>query len=540
MINRRTRTTLFRKLVKWTAFGASVLAALALTDGAWAQSSDALLNTLVKKGILTEREAESIKAETAAAQTNNGPAVELSKWRIGDAIKSVELFGDIRLRYEDRDAKAPDYTSVRLQRFRYSLRFGLRGDIKDDFYYGFRLETASNPRSPWVTFGSSTSGVPYQGPFGKSTAGINLGEIYLGWRPAPWVDLTVGKMPNPLYTTPMVWDGDLNPEGAAERFKYSVGNADLFATFGQFVYEDTNPNQTTGNFFPSFPLGQSSAQPFLLAWQIGAAYHVDKDISVKVAPVLYSYTGVGTDSSTGLTGNNSGSPGFGDAYVGEGANYAAGQIGGGAYTGYSGYPAGPFAGFASDQTGINDLLVVEVPAEVDFKIAKLNARVFGDFAENLDGAARAAAAANAITTFNNGIGEPVGVQNVNPIPVEAHQDMAYQAGFAIGNKDALGLVYGTTSKKNAWEARAYWQHIEQYALDPNLIDSDFFEGRENLQGLFSAFAYGFTDNMIGTIRYGYASRIDSKLGTGGSNQDIPQVNPIRQYQILQLDLTCRF
>ena len=53
-------------------------------------------------------------------------------------------------------------------------------------------------------------------------------------------------------------------------------------------------------------------------------------------------------------------------------------------------------------------------------------------------------------------------------------------------------------------------------------------------------AYGLSDNMIATLRYGYAERINSSLGTGGSNQDIPQMNPIQRYQLLQLDLTFRF
>ena len=97
-----------------------------------------------------------------------------------------------------------------------------------------------------------------------------------------------------------------------------------------------------------------------------------------------------------------------------------------------------------------------------------------------------------------------------------------------------------TSRKHAWEVRTYWQHIEQYALDPNLLDSDFFEGRANLQGFYAAAAYGLTDNVIGTIRYGYAQRINDKLGTGGSNQDIPQMNPISRYNIFQVDLTLRF
>jgi hypothetical protein len=61
-----------------------------------------------------------------------------------------------------------------------------------------------------------------------------------------------------------------------------------------------------------------------------------------------------------------------------------------------------------------------------------------------------------------------------------------------------------------------------------------------LQGIYSAFAYSFTDAIIGTIRYGYASQIDSKLGTGGNNLDIPGINPINGYRLVQLDLTWRF
>ena len=117
------------------------------------------------------------------------------------------------------------------------------------------------------------------------------------------------------------------------------------------------------------------------------------------------------------------------------------------------------------------------------------------------------------------------------------EDKAYQIGLGFGN---LGLVYGQTSKKNTWEARAYWQHIEQYAADVNLIDSDFFEGRANLEGVYTAIAYSFTDSIIGTVRYGYAHRINNNLGTGGSNPDLPVLNPVNQYHLLQLDVTWRF
>ena len=467
------------KLISSTA-----LASLALTAHAQAQTADALINKLVKKGVLTEQEGQELLAENTT--TNVASA---SKWKLSNAIKDIGLFGDVRFRYEYRSAdNAPgsgstkdDYTR---ERFRYAIRVGLKGDLFDNFYYGVRIETSTNPRSPWVTFADDTSPTP----FAKNSDGISIGQAYLGWRPTDWYEMTVGKMPMPLYVTPLVWDSDLNPEGAVEKFKISLTPAvDLFANFGQFIYQDANPDT-------AFP----SSDTFMLAWQVGVTAKLAKDVSLKVAPVLYNYTGLGSN------------PLLNTPYTGEGLN--------GINVGVTTSPPGPY-----NQSGINDLLVLEVPAEVNFKVGKYNSRVFGDFAYNFYGDDRARAAASAAPAL---LSHPY-----------TGQDKAFQAGVGFGN---LGLVYGQTSKKGTWEARAYYQHIEQYAVDVNLIDSDFFEGRANLQGVYSAFAYSITDGIIGTVRYGYANRINNSLGTGGSNLDMPVLNPIKNYHLVQLDLTWRF
>ena len=502
--------------------------ALNVFNGLSQDSRDPLLDLMIEKGMLTQEEARKVRMEADALRTNAPAMPSDSKWKINHAFKSIELYGDVRLRYENRQVSAPDDSRIELNRERAALRVGLRGDIFDDWYYGFRLDTSANPRSPWVTFGTSSSGVPYQGPFGKSTDGLNVGQIYIGWHPTGWLDLTVGKMSNPLYTTAMVWDSDITPEGAAERFKYTIGRADFFATFGQFLYQDANPTHTAPGLFN---LGFDNACPaFLLAWQGGVEYHLTDKLSLKIAPVLYNYAG------QGVNGNAPGStltPDFTGTFVGQGStNSLVGNT-----QGWSGYPDGYYDGFTANQTGINDLLVLEIPWEVNLKLDKLNLRLFGDYAQNLEGSERAQAAYVA----SRSAFQPLGGGGIAPIPSPQTADTkAYQVGFAIGNRDSLGLVYGLTCKKHAWEARLYWQHIEQYALDPNLLDSDFFEGRGNLEGIYSALAYGVTDNVITTFRYGYASRINDKLGTGGSNQDIPQMNPIQQYHLLQLDVTVKF
>jgi Putative porin len=539
-----------RKAFAWK-YCASAAAAIATgfcaSTGRCDDAGDPLLDLLIKKGIVTQDEAAKIKAESEAARTNAANILPESKWKISQGIKSVELFGDLRGRFEDRQAEDPYGGKIDLQRLRYAARVGLHGDVYDDFYYGVRLETASNPRSPWVTFGTSAGSAagntganttPYQGPFGKSTAGINVGQLYIGWRPpGDWAEFTFGAMPNPLYTTPMIWDTDLNPAGFAEHFKYTVGPADFFLNLGQFLYQDTNPEKSSAVYFDNLPY-KTSDLPFLLAWQGGFTYHFSPHAYLKVAPVLYTYLHAGVDQST-IAGEPH-TPGFAGVFMGQGAtNNASGSTAPGAW---SGFPGGDYDGFAANQTGINDLQVLDIPAEFDLIVNKFQIRAFGDYAENLEGVSRANAAYNAVRNA------PVEISGDIIAPIsspQTGQTKAYQFGLGIGSTNLVygpsqGLVYGTSSGRHAWELRGYWQHTDQYALDPNLVDSDFFEGRLNLEGFYLALAYSLTDNIIGTVRYGHASRIDSKLGTGGSNQDIPQMNPIDHYHIFQADLTFRF
>ena len=513
-------------------------ACLALAATATAQvSADALLDKLVAKGILKQDEAEQLKNE---ALTNNaGRPTNWSRmnFRVGKVIKDMELYGDVKMRYEYRsgklgaDAGAYSGTFDTADRWRYAVRIGLRGDLADDdFYYGVRLETSPNERSTWNTFGSGGSS-PYNGPFSKSGDSVYIGLAYIGWHPASWLDISVGRVPQPLYTTSMVWDSDYTPEGLVEKIRFTNGPAEFFATFGQYVYQDVTPTSAAaveGNTSSNFLGNLSDQNAYLLAWQLGLIYHLDTNVSFKVAPVVYTYAGHGNASA-----------GFYGSFVGQGVNgwtfnptvspTATSTIVPG--TGVILYNASAPASYSYNQTGINNLAIIELPMELNFKLGRLDAKAFGDFSLNLQGDDRARAA------YAAAMASPL---TGNPFPggVQLNQDQAMQFGLAVGNN--LGLVYGTTSRRGTWEARAYWQHVEQYALDPNLLDSDFFEGRGNLQGLYTAFAYSFSDAMIGTLRYGVAKRIDNQLGTGGYNADLPLPNPITKFQIMQADVTLRF
>jgi hypothetical protein len=523
------------------------------TNSPAAANSDPLLDLFVKKGFVTQQEADQVAAEAASMRTNSAGQIsseQSSPWHISKAIKGVELYGDVRVRYEDRSAADAAGNEIDLQRFRYSLRFGLRGDMFDGFYYGFRMDTGPNPRSPWVTFGTSTSSSStyYYGPFGKSLAGINVGQLYLGWQPAEWIDITVGKMPNPLFTSAMVWSANINPEGFAERFKYQVGPALFFANFGQFIYDDLNPNFSSSNLGFNGVFGQETDNIFMLAWQGGFSYQITPNFSAKVAGTIYDY--IGLHQST-LQTVGSLAPYYGDPYVGEGVFNLDGGAGPANALGNSGFgtgsttvPGNASLNYPFNQVGLDNLEVLEIPFDFEYKFPgpHLEAHLFGDFAYNLEGSQRAQAAATAYNTVMADNTPPATSQRLT---ARTSDVKAYQVGLGIGSDDidygpAQGLVYGTGSARHSWEVRTYWQHVEQYSLDPNLLDLDFFNGLENLQGIYVSAAYAFSGNVIGTFRYGHASRINNQLGTGGSSGDIPQINPVNSYDIYQADLTVRF
>src|SRR5438270_221001 len=353
-----------------------------------AQDAGALLDLLVRKKLINDQEAEEVRAElTKEAATTSG-----GKWKLSSPITELELYGDVRVRYEYR--------------------------------------------------GGST-----EAPQGYSKEG--------------------GKE---VVAT----------QAASEPFKMKI---DVFANFAQFVYDDANPENPIG------PRATTTSQTgrvrgnqlipntdaFLLAWQVGARFTFPKTLYVQIAPTIYNYTGSGDSFNIHFRGGEE--------------------------------TLSNTASMATNQTGINSLLVFDAPMEVGWKIGELPMRIFGDFAVNLEGDERAKAALH---------------------PGKGDQRYAYQIGAGIGQLKV----------KHDWQIEAFWQHSEQYSLDPNLVDSDIFDGRVNMEGAVVRAGYALSDAIIFNLTWGYGWRSDNSLGTGGAH-DIA-INPLDQYQIFQADLNVKF
>jgi hypothetical protein len=502
-----------------------------------AQDAGALLDLLVKKRLITDQEAEEVRGELVkeSAETAAG------KWKLSTPITELELYGDIRLRYQynggrtqSRGPVAPPGAGVagtndwiERERERYRLRLGLRGTLMDDWFFGLRLETSASARSTNVTFGddASSTSAGGGGPFAKGSDIVYVGQAYGGYKGFPGFTFTGGRMPNPLVVgaTEMVWDGDINPEGLAEQWKhtFTIGGGggggaavesygkggyskegkaivappaaepfkmtiDVFANFAQFVYDDSNPTNVLGRR----PTVSSSAgggtgqagqlipntNAFLLAWQVGARFNFPKHIYFQVAPTLYNYTGNGKDFNIHYQG---GSP-----YVTNSAS------------------------LAQNQTGINSLLVFDVPAEIGWRIAELPMRIFGEFAVNLEGDERAAAAGQ---------------------PGHGDQRYAFNIGFGIGQLKA----------KHDWEIDVAYQQSQQYSLDQNLIEDDNFDARLNMHGIWAKVGYALSDAVVLSLSYNYGWQYNHNLGTGGVPIAV-QINPVSQNQFFVADLNFKF
>jgi hypothetical protein len=124
--------------------------------------------------------------------------------------------------------------------------------------------------------------------------------------------------------------------------------------------------------------------------------------------------------------------------------------------------------------------------------------------------------------------------------------MAMIAAAAAGHPDKgdqryayqVGLGLGQLKKKGDWQFNVFWQRQDQYALDPNLVDTEFWDSKVNLQGIGVTLGYMLSDVVWVQLLYGYAERADHALGTGGFG-DIA-INPLKSFRLFQADLNIKF
>ncbi|MEP6671521.1 MAG: putative porin [Chthoniobacter sp.] len=271
---------------KYTLKLAAALAAIGCTAAPLhAQDAGALVDKLIKKGILTDQEGEEVRADMMKdfSQTNAG------KINLSNSVTALKLYGDLRMRwtYTDTQAQVPDGNDVN-QRSRWQYRLRLNADINlgPDWFAGIQLQTGQTPDSGNQTFSG-----------GFNNDSIFISRAYLGWQ-NDWLRIVAGKQANPFYTTDLVWDPDIQPAGLTEKISFhkmplfggSGGPSgdgkgvaepsrdnpwEVSLIGGQFIFGDNNEFANTSNL---------NSDPWIFQEQLVATYKFNKDTSVTVAP----------------------------------------------------------------------------------------------------------------------------------------------------------------------------------------------------------------------------------------------------------------
>lgn len=192
------------------AIGVSCLPGIAHAES----EVDILLNKLVDKGVLSNVEAGQIRREIG--ETKEARNKQIAKEIVPDSARNWKWGGDLRLRHEHRD-RTGSGQDVGRQRIRF--RYGVDAKVTDNLKVGARLATGStsDPVSTNQTFDQS---------FNKNT--FLLERAFVEYAPeihgVTSMKLSGGKIANPFWAVgPLVWDDDLNFDGAAVRLAQDLG-----------------------------------------------------------------------------------------------------------------------------------------------------------------------------------------------------------------------------------------------------------------------------------------------------------------------------
>ncbi|HEX8294851.1 MAG TPA: putative porin [Chthoniobacteraceae bacterium] len=498
-------------------------AALAVTlfgtlSPAQAASDSALLDALVRKGVLTDKEAASIQADADKEKKESSA----SKIKLSNSVTELKLYGDIRLRYQydNKDAQA-DPAGVGVdnaleqrspsgtQRSRWRFRLRLNADFKlgPSVFGGVELQTGQASDSANQTFEN-----------GFDDYNIFISRAYLGWNVTDYLTVVGGKMPNPFYATELVWDPDIHPTGVSEVFAFHK----LFA-----------PEEMVSDGYSKD--GKNVAKSVTAA-------ELPWELSLVAGQFIFddNLEGGGSDLS-GATRDNDATT---DAYLFQTQLLGSYKFGGTKLTfapGWMTYVNGSATGLLNENSftdsgsvsgATRNLNILLAPGDVSFKIGSLKSKFYWDFAYNIEGRKRVEDIYN-LSFLANDAGQDSDDDVTDP------DDLVKQHSNVDDYAYLIGLQVGENKKRGDWSALLNWRQTGLGAVDPNLNDSDFAAGELNTRGFKLGVAYNFTDFAVGAVTYMHAWNLRDTL-VGGEASGGNAIADSNAVQVLQVDVNVKF
>jgi hypothetical protein len=369
-------------------------------------------------------------------------------------------------------------------RERIRLRLGLTAKVADEVGVGVRLTTGNGDDrvSTNQTLGNNFN--KYQ---------LFVDRAYVRLDPTEWLTLNAGRIPNPWFSTDMVWSENLNFDGAALTARWARPDQGFepFATVGAFPLRDGLA-----------PLRNSR---WLYGAQLGAAWQAAERTRIKAGLALYDYKNIEGREDTDYTVTSALAFVPGVSY-GQYA-YPQGSLGQKGNTLFETNPGGatPVYGLAYRFRP----MVLTLSAEFTH-FSPYSLLLSAEYVKNT---------AFSESDFRSRAG----------LDFAAAQPGGHDAGYHL----KLGLGYPEVREQGQWLAALSYKRVGSDAVLDAFTDSDLGLGGTNVQGYTLSFAYGLYRNTSIGLRYLVSKSIDSPINA---------YNPDARFGVstLQVDLNVRF
>lgn len=363
--------------------------------------------------------------------------------------------GDVRLRYQsdqfsDMNAPVPYFevagqnignTTDDRKRERIRLRLGLNANVTSGVDVGVRITTGttSDPVSTNQTLGTTSN-----------KYSLVLDRAFLKLTPVDWFSASGGRIPNPFFGTDLVWDEDLNFEGAAATFRPWASETlalKPFLTVGAFSNQEIEKSASV-----------RADSKWMLGAQAGLVWNLDARTRFKLGVAYYDYKHIeGIPNPTlSSTQFNKTAPDFR-------------QKGNSLFNiDNDGNPATNLWALATDYDVANLTLVADF---AQFDPVHLIGTI--DYAQN-QGFDR-----NEILARTG--------QSIEP------EVTGYLARLAVG--------YPVIADRHDWQAYVAYRYLERDAVPDAFTDSDFHLGGTNNKGFIIGGMYGLAKNTWLSARW---------------------------------------
>jgi hypothetical protein len=201
-------------------------------DQAQSTATQAQQSASEAKSLAGQASSNAAEVKTALAAVDTKTQDEGKQLSALEALAGRFRFsGDVRVRGEAYSQDGvPDRNRARLR-----VRFGLDGQLNEDFVAGFALATGSLG-DPTTTNETLTNA------FDRKTIGLDRGYITYNPIAHRWLSLTAGKFAFTWQRTSVTFDPDLNPEGFNQKASFDFsGPVKNFTIQGiELLYNEAN------------------------------------------------------------------------------------------------------------------------------------------------------------------------------------------------------------------------------------------------------------------------------------------------------------